>query len=395
MGFRDIDVFNKAMLAKQGWMLQIKCDSLVAKIFKEKYFRKCQFIDAKIGYKPSFMWRSLLAAQDLVKAGSKVSSLIFEDLHCWNESLVGDVFSREEAAMICSIPLSWQGGEDEMMLGFTKDGRFSVRSAYHLGNALGKSMFVWKALKSILPTRQNLVQRKIIEDATCPICQRGEETICHVQWSCPAASDVWAESGSGLQKWPSEEKDFYVLWSEMQTRLQQSKLEEVSMILRGLWTRRNMMFFESKFDSPRKVLNVAMTSLQSFQEACAALNNMKGSHVQIRKNIKWKPPDEGVSKVNFDAAIDKNNFKLGLGIVARNHVGEVLFTFNSAKQFSGNSDLAEAAALWRAMELVLELDVRLVVFEGDADRVIKGVTEVGATMHGWNNSMPIYVAGCY
>ncbi|XP_042978923.1 uncharacterized mitochondrial protein AtMg00310-like [Carya illinoinensis] len=147
MGFRDIDVFNKAMLAKQGWMLQTKCDSLVAKIFKEKYFQNCQFIDAKIGYKPSFMWRSLLAAQDLVKAGmvwrvgngksisigkdkwlhngsdfkvrspintlsadSKVSSLIFEDLHCWNESLVGDMFSREEAAQICNIPLSWQGG---------------------------------------------------------------------------------------------------------------------------------------------------------------------------------------------------------------------------------------------------------------------------------------------
>ncbi|XP_042978816.1 uncharacterized protein LOC122309373 [Carya illinoinensis] len=291
------------------------------------------------------------------------------------------------------------------MWGFTKDGRFSVRSAYHLGNALGKSMvgecsnkevqkqiwegvwrlnvpnptkqFVWKALKGILPTRQSLVQRKIIEDATCPICQRGEETISHVLWSCLAASDVRAESGSGLQKWPSEENDFYVLWSEMQTRLQQSKLEEVSMILRGLWTRRNMMFLEGKFDSPRKVLNASMTSLQSFHNARAALNNLKGSHGQIRKNIKWKPPDEGVSKVNFDAAIDKNNFKLGLGIVARNHVGEVLFTFSSAKQFSGNSDLAEAAALWRAMELVLELDVRLVVFEGDAARVIRGVTEVG------------------
>ncbi|XP_042974720.1 uncharacterized protein LOC122306357 [Carya illinoinensis] len=255
------------------------------------------------------------------------------------------------------------------MWGFTKDGRFSVRSAYHLGNALGKSMvgecsnkevqkqiwegvwrlnvpnptkqFVWKALKSILPMRQNLVQRKIIEDATCQICQRGEETICHVLWSCPAASDVWAESGSGLQKWPSEEKDFFVLWSEMQTRLQQSKLEEVSMILRGLWTRRNMMIFERKFESPRRVLTAAMISLQSFQGAHATLNKLKGSNVQTRKDIKWKPPDESVSK------------------------------------FSGNSDMVEAATLWRAMELVLELDVRMVVFEGDADRVIKGVTEVG------------------
>ncbi|XP_042964599.1 uncharacterized protein LOC122298811 [Carya illinoinensis] len=163
----------------------------------------------------------------------------------------------------------------------------------------------------------------------------------------------------------------------MQTRLQQSKLEEVSMILRGLWTRRNMMIFERKFESPRKVLTAAMTSLQNFQGARAALNQLKGPNVQTRKDTKWKPTDEGVSKVNFDAAIDKNNYKLGLGIVARNHVGEVLFTLSSSKLFSGNSDMAKAAALWRAMELVLELDVRMVVFEGDSDRVIKGVTDVG------------------
>ncbi|XP_042974702.1 uncharacterized protein LOC122306338 [Carya illinoinensis] len=162
----------------------------------------------------------------------------------------------------------------------------------------------------------------------------------------------------------------------MQTKLQQSKLEEASMILRGLWTRRNMMIFEGKFESPRKVLTAAMTCLKNFQCARAELNQMMGPNVQKRKDTRWKPPDEGASKVNFDAAIDMNNYKLGLGIVARNHVGEVLFTLSSSKLFSGNFDTAEAAALWRAMELVLELDVKNVVFEGDADRVIKGVTDV-------------------
>ncbi|XP_042944701.1 uncharacterized protein LOC122278588 [Carya illinoinensis] len=119
-----------------------------------------------------------------------------------------------------------------------------------------------------------------------------------------------------------------------------------------------------------------MTCLKNFQSARAELNQIKGPNVQKRKDTKWKPPDEGASKVNFDAAIDKNNYKLGLGIVARNHVGEVLFTLSSSKLFSGNSNMAEAAALWRAMELVLELDVRKVVFEGDANRLIKGVTDV-------------------
>ncbi|XP_042964743.1 uncharacterized protein LOC122298967 [Carya illinoinensis] len=329
MGFRDIDVFNRAMFAKQDFKVRSPINTL--------------------------------------PADSKVSSLIFEDLHCWNERLVGDMFSKEEAAQICSIPLSWHGEEDKILWGFTKDGRFSVRSAYHLGNDMGRSrlgecssrqtqqqiwegvwslnvpnptkQFVWKALKGILPTRQNLVQRKIIEDATCNICHGDVETVCHVLWSCLAASDVWAESGSGLQKWICEEKDFFQVWSDMQTRLQQSKLEE-----------------------------------------------MKGPMHQTRKNTKWMPPDEGISKVNFDAAIDKTNYRLGLGIAGRNHVGEVLFSFSSSKLFSGSSDMGEAAALWRAIELVMELDVRNVVFEGDANRVIKGVTDVRGN-YAWMEQM--------
>ncbi|KAF5470133.1 hypothetical protein F2P56_010667 [Juglans regia] len=102
-----------------------------------------------------------------------------------------------------------------------------------------------------------------------------------------------------------------------------------------------------------------------------------GVNVKRRKDTKWKPPDEGVTKVNFDTAIDKPNNKVGLGIVARNYKGELLFSLCASKMFSGNSDLAEAITLWRAMDLVVELDDRNVVFEGDAERVIKGVAGKG------------------
>ena len=38
MGFKDLKLFNKALLAKQGWSLQMGGNSLVYRVLKAKYF---------------------------------------------------------------------------------------------------------------------------------------------------------------------------------------------------------------------------------------------------------------------------------------------------------------------------------------------------------------------
>jgi hypothetical protein len=48
IGFRDLQVFNKALLAKQGWRLLSYPKSLVARIFKEKYYHTGSFMKATI-----------------------------------------------------------------------------------------------------------------------------------------------------------------------------------------------------------------------------------------------------------------------------------------------------------------------------------------------------------
>ena len=67
MGFRDLKLFNIALLAKQGWCLQKNSSSLFYRVYKAKYFLRRDFLEATLGSQPSFAWRSILSAQAVVE----------------------------------------------------------------------------------------------------------------------------------------------------------------------------------------------------------------------------------------------------------------------------------------------------------------------------------------
>ena len=67
LGFRDLEWFNLALLAKQEWRLAQNPDSLVAKILKEKYYPNDSFLGAALGRRPSFTWRSIWNSKKLLE----------------------------------------------------------------------------------------------------------------------------------------------------------------------------------------------------------------------------------------------------------------------------------------------------------------------------------------
>ena len=71
MGFRDIQAFNLALLAKQAWRLIYNTHSLFYWVYKSRYFPNCPFMDAELGNNPSYVWRSLLTARNIIREGSK------------------------------------------------------------------------------------------------------------------------------------------------------------------------------------------------------------------------------------------------------------------------------------------------------------------------------------
>jgi hypothetical protein len=69
MGFRDLGCFNLALLAKQGWRLIHNQNSLMAQIMKEKYYPRGSFLEAKLGTRPSYAWRSIFNSKPLLQEG--------------------------------------------------------------------------------------------------------------------------------------------------------------------------------------------------------------------------------------------------------------------------------------------------------------------------------------
>lgn len=62
LGFKQLRNFNLSMLAKQAWRLLNNDNPLVTACMKAKYYPNGDFLNAKIGVNPNFMWRSLIAA---------------------------------------------------------------------------------------------------------------------------------------------------------------------------------------------------------------------------------------------------------------------------------------------------------------------------------------------
>ena len=168
-GFRNLQAFNLAMLAQQGWRLISNPNSLVAQIYKARYYPHGDVFKAKLGSSPSYTWRSIYNGLEVVKRGTqwrvgngdrihiwedkwlptptmykvisppksfndypRVSALINRDMSRWKGDVVRSLFLPFEARTILNIPLSHYLPEDQIIRVGNKKGEFSVKSAYYI-----------------------------------------------------------------------------------------------------------------------------------------------------------------------------------------------------------------------------------------------------------------------
>ncbi|XP_059626981.1 uncharacterized protein LOC132269745 [Cornus florida] len=165
LGFRDLEAFNIALLAKVAWKFKVGNDSMLFRIFKQRYFRNCSFLGSSCSPGHSWVWRIVSATKEIILKGLKwrigdgksincwnapwlsgnssfkvtsafvggnvhtVADLINHQSRSWKTSVVLNSFNPKDSARILQISLSSLNRPDSKIWGLTPNGQFTVKSA--------------------------------------------------------------------------------------------------------------------------------------------------------------------------------------------------------------------------------------------------------------------------
>ena len=171
LGFKYIQSFSQALLAKQAWRILNQLESLFARVFKSRYFVDFDFLSAKNGPRPSYAWRSIQWSKELLSQGLrkdlgdgrsvyvwtdawiegnerrrplmknifvdimlKVSDLIDFQNKCWDLEKLEELFYDEDIRSILATKIAFNEGDYWVWL-HNRNGNYSVKSRYWFINS--------------------------------------------------------------------------------------------------------------------------------------------------------------------------------------------------------------------------------------------------------------------
>ncbi|CAN1172032.1 Putative ribonuclease H protein At1g65750 [Linum perenne] len=429
LGFRDFSKFNQALLAKQGWRILNNPDLLLSRVIKGRYFHDSTFFQAKLGYRPSHGWRSILHGRDILSKGCRwqigngqeirtfkdpwipnvhPSSLLqnFDDgsplancvvadfifMNLWNVPKLMEAFPTSVVQKILSIPLPFFEVQDGISWQFSNSGAYTVTSGYELlseipiqeeefgpspiDEKLWKEVwsletqpklkaFLWKLFHGILPTRTAL--KKKIKDLPdfCPVCWKYEETIEHLLMYCILASKLATITGIPLNSFKGP--NIVIAWREIMQKRVVSP-QKVLIFWWRLWKSRNEVIFNFKQIHP-KILKECFEAHLKEQEAIRNLARTQPTNQHhITDLCEELLPSNNWFRVNVDGAILKNKGG-ATGMVVRDFYGNLLFAGGLCFPFICDPFTIETLAVRTALLWIRTSNLQNLIIEGDAEQV--------------------------
>ena len=195
MGFRDINNFNDALLAKQIWRLLHQKNTLLYKVFSAKYFLGGNILDAPTPTKCSYAWKSILQFRKVIQKGAiwrvgdgrsisiwehswlpklgmsrvvspkidvglnRVCDLFYPGTKIWNVEVLQNSFYPWEVEVIMKNYVSEACNTDCLVWPKSADGCYTVKSTYQMlatevingtpSLSNGEDSKVWKSIWKI------------------------------------------------------------------------------------------------------------------------------------------------------------------------------------------------------------------------------------------------------
>ncbi|KAL0331177.1 UNVERIFIED_CONTAM: hypothetical protein Sangu_1663200 [Sesamum angustifolium] len=309
-----------------------------------------------------------------------VRDLISEDLHDWNVELIRAMFWPEDRDLILQTPLSLVGSVDLLVWHYSKNGIFSVRSAYHLALSISAKasssgtgwpsqlwhkvwqapapnkvkLFIWRAVRNILPTASNLQRRIPYDNFSCPLCESVSEGPIHTFFHCAFARQVWALSNVRWHTLDSSPLSMEEWITDLSAKLSSTEFAFVTMVCWTIWWTRNLKLANKEFLSSLQVIEFAHNYLTAFSAHGNSFSN--GLTASMENVHKWIHPPPDSIKVNFDGGVLDGGCALGIGILARNAAGHCLAWLSLRLDRGGNAEMAEALAAREAIHIASDTD---------------------------------------
>ncbi|KAL0361676.1 UNVERIFIED_CONTAM: putative mitochondrial protein [Sesamum radiatum] len=429
----DTLIFRRASPENTRAVLEVleSPDKLLSRVLRARYFPSGNLFEASLGSRPSFTWRSVMAALFLFRAGCRwrigsgvhvrvwtdpwlprprsfrpitppapnlahllVSELIDPVSRDWKTELVERLFWPCDSSIILAIPLSRVGEGDLLTWHYSKNGSFTVRSAYHLAVSLTDTpcsssraaaetawwrkvwqarvpskvkVFIWRACLNALPTGVNLRKRASICQVMCPLCGDGSEDVLHVLLRCPFARQVWGLISLAAD-FKAGGKQGELLWMQsVASQLDAQSFGLFVCVCWALWWFRNRSAMEGERVTPVHVATFAPQFLNSFLHQAAASSSPPNSSTPSS----WKAPPLEHVKINFDGAVVGEKSEMGIGVIARDSQGQCVAWMTHRIRRAGFGELAETWAAWEAIQFALRRGWRRVVVEGDCLNLIR------------------------
>lgn len=319
----------------------------------------------------------------------RVSDLINPITATWDYGMLERYFWPVDRARILGIPLGDPGTEDRLVWHYSNDGRYSVRSCYHMegssGQASGSSrdgmsgepainwqviwslnlppkirVFMWRACKGFLPHMVELFRRHIVPSPICASCGIALETSFHVFLECRGVAGIWRGEPFNLPEMDAN-ASMWTIFSIMKARLSKEWLLVAVVICWKIWHVRNNEVHGGTEGFPSDLLLWAKEFVKLFQEAQgSALVVSSPTPPQI-----WVPPDPGLIKINVDAAFPNAANFFRISLVARNSDGVCLRWIRKELEGRPLPSEGEAVSVLHGVQEACARNWRHVIIETD------------------------------